>query len=202
MENGRNLRNRGVENGKWQVSFSEMIRLIFAQNLNQIGRSFNKMLRKVNLFPTFPSNCCFICLLGSYFCSLNALFGCPVWGNVCRAAILFVYTWRSVPRTLQKFPRFSNFNLLIQKNGKFWSVCTVFNRKRKNTENGKSTKQNLNFVKHRNGGLSIKQEKLFCNFTPPLLCRVTYTTLGKMLRRQFCVIERRRFFPHSLIWFP
>ena len=29
-ENGRNSRNRGVENGKWEVSFSEMIQLIFA----------------------------------------------------------------------------------------------------------------------------------------------------------------------------
>ena len=154
-ENGWNSRNRGVENGKWQVSFSEMIRLIFAQNLSQFGRAFNKMLGKVYLFPTFSSNCCFICLLGSYFCSLNALFGSPVWGNVCRAAILFVYTWRSVSRTLQKFPRFSNFNLLIQKNGKFRSVCTVFDRKRKNTENGKSTKRNLNFVKRRNGGLNL-----------------------------------------------
>ena len=154
-ENGRNSRNRGVENGKWQVSFSEMIQLIFTHNLSQFGRAFKKMLGKVYLFPTFPSNCHFICLLGSYFCSLNALFGSPVWGNVCRAAILFVYTWRSVSRTLQIFPRFSNFNLLIQKNGKFWSVCTVFDRKRKNTENGKSTKRNLNFVKRRNGGLSV-----------------------------------------------
>ena len=103
-ENGRNSRNRGVENGKWQVSFSEMIRLIFVQNLSQFGRAFNKMLGKVYLLPTFPSKCCFICLLGSYFCSLNALFGSPVRGNVCRAAILFVYTWRSVSRTLQKIP--------------------------------------------------------------------------------------------------
>ena len=55
----------------------------------------------------------------------------------------------------KKFPRFSNFNLLIQKNGKFWSVCTVFDRKRKSTENGKSAKRNLNFVKQRNGGLSL-----------------------------------------------
>ena len=55
----------------------------------------------------------------------------------------------------KKFPRFSNFTLLIQKNGKFWSVCTVFDRKRKNTENGKSTKRNLNFVKRRNGGLRL-----------------------------------------------
>ena len=55
----------------------------------------------------------------------------------------------------KKFPRFSNFTLLIQKNGKFWSVCTVFDRKRKNTENGKSTKRNLNFVKRRNGGLML-----------------------------------------------
>ena len=113
------------------------------------------MLGKDYLFPTFPSNCCFICLFGSYFCSLNALFGSPVWGNVCRAAILFVYTWRSVSRTLQKFPRFSNFNLLIQKNSKFWPVCTVFDRKRKNTENGKSTKRDFNFVKRRNGGLNL-----------------------------------------------
>ena len=147
--------NRGVENGKWQVSFSEMIRLIFAQNLSQFGRAFNKMLGKVYLFPTFPSNFCFICILGSYFSSLNALFGSPVWGNVCRAAILFVYTWRSVSRTLQKFPRFSNLYLLIQKNGQFWSVCTVFDRKRKNMENGESIKRNLNFVKWRNGGLIL-----------------------------------------------
>ena len=55
----------------------------------------------------------------------------------------------------KKFPRFSNFNLLIQDNGKFWSVFTVFDRKLKNTENGKSTKRNLNFVKRRNGGLSL-----------------------------------------------
>ena len=55
----------------------------------------------------------------------------------------------------KKIPRFSNFNLLIQKNGKFWSVCTVFDRKQKNTENGKSTKRNLNFVKRRNGGLTL-----------------------------------------------
>ena len=54
----------------------------------------------------------------------------------------------------KKFPRFSNFNL-IQKNGKFWSVCTVFDRKRKSKENGKSIKRNLNFVKQRNGGLTI-----------------------------------------------
>ena len=57
-ENGQNSRNWGVENGKWQVSFSEMIWLIFAQNLSQFGRAFNKMLGKVYLFPTFPSNCC------------------------------------------------------------------------------------------------------------------------------------------------
>ena len=140
-ENGQNSRNWQVENGKWQVSFSKMIRLIFAQNLSQFGRAFNKMQGKVYLFPTFPSNCCFICLLGSYFCSLNAVFGSPVWGNVCQVAILFVYTWRSVSRTLQKFPRLSNFNVLIQKNGQFWSVCTVFDRKRKtrkivNLQNG------------------------------------------------------------------
>ena len=55
----------------------------------------------------------------------------------------------------KKFPRFSNFNLLIQKNGKFWSVCTVFDRKRKNTEKGKSAKRNMKFVKRRNGGLTI-----------------------------------------------
>ena len=55
----------------------------------------------------------------------------------------------------KKFLRFSNFTLLIQKNGKFWSVCTVFDRKRKNTENGKSTKRNLNFVKQRNGSLTV-----------------------------------------------
>ena len=55
----------------------------------------------------------------------------------------------------KKFPRFSNFNNLIQKNGKFWSVCTVFDRKQKKTQNGKSTKRNLNFVKRRNGGLSL-----------------------------------------------
>ena len=77
-ENGRNSRNQGVENGKWQVSFSEMIRLIFVQNLSQFGRAFNEMLGKVYLLPTFPSKCCFICLLGSYFCSLNALFGSAV----------------------------------------------------------------------------------------------------------------------------
>ena len=82
----------------------KVIRLIFAQNLSQFGRAFNKMLGKVYPLPTFPSKWCFICLLGSYFCSLNALFGSPVWGNVCRAAILFVYTWRSVARTLQKIP--------------------------------------------------------------------------------------------------
>ena len=55
----------------------------------------------------------------------------------------------------KKIPKFSNFNLLIQKNGKFWSVCTVFDRKRKNTENCKSAKRNLNFVKRRNGGLKL-----------------------------------------------
>ena len=57
----------------------------------------------------------------------------------------------------KKFSRFSNFNLFIQKNSKFWSACTVFDRKRKNTENGKSTKRNLNFVKRRNGngGLNL-----------------------------------------------
>ena len=63
-ENRGNSRNRGVENRKWQVSFSEMIRLIFVQNLSQFGRAFNKMLGKVYLLPTFPSKCCFICLLG------------------------------------------------------------------------------------------------------------------------------------------
>ena len=103
-ENGQNSRNWGVENGKWQVSFGEMIRFIFAQNLSLFDRAFNKMLGKVYLLPTFPSKCCFICLLGSYFCSLNALFSSSVGGNVCRAAILFVYTWRSVSRTLQKIP--------------------------------------------------------------------------------------------------
>ena len=137
MENGRNSRNWGLENGKWQVSFCETIQLIFAQNLSQFGCTFNKMLGKVYLFPTFPSNCCFICLLGLYFSSLNVLFGSPVWGNVCRAAILFVYTPGEVfLGHCKKFPRFSYFNLLIRKNGKFWSVCTVFDRKRKNTENG------------------------------------------------------------------
>ena len=64
----------------------------------------------------------------------------------------------------KKFPRFSNFTLLIQKNGKFWSVCTVFGRKRKNTENGKSTKRNLNFVKRRNGGLNLNFPR-FCHMT-------------------------------------
>ena len=123
-ENGRNSRNRGVENGKWQVSFSEMIQLIFTQNLSQFGRAFNKLLGKVYLLPAFPSKCCFICLLGSYFCSSNALFGSPVWGNVCRAAILFVYTWQSVSRTLQKnsldfqiliflFRKMVNFGLFV-----------------------------------------------------------------------------------------
>ena len=43
-ENGPNSRNWGVENGKWQVSSSEMIRLIFVQNLSQFGHDFNKML--------------------------------------------------------------------------------------------------------------------------------------------------------------
>ena len=59
----------------------------------------------------------------------------------------------------KKFPRFSNFNLLTQKNCKFWSVCTVFDRKWKNMENGKSTKRNLNFVKRRNGRLRLVQYK-------------------------------------------
>ena len=64
----------------------------------------------------------------------------------------------------KKFPRFSNFNLFIQKNGKFWSVCTVFDRKRKNTENGKSAKRNLNFVKRRNGGLTLHVQGYFFPF--------------------------------------
>ena len=54
----------------------------------------------------------------------------------------------------KKFPGFSNFNLFVQKNSKFSSVCAVFDRKRINTENGKSTKRNLNFVKRRNGDFS------------------------------------------------
>ena len=55
----------------------------------------------------------------------------------------------------KKFPRFSNLIFLFRKTVKFWSVCTVFDRKRKNTENGKSTKRNFNFVKQRNGGLTL-----------------------------------------------
>ena len=132
-----------------------MIRLMFAQNLSKFSRAFNKMLGKVYLLPTFPSKCCFICLLGSYFYSLNALFGSPVWGNVCERPFCLFTPGEVLLERCKKFPRFSNFNLLIQKNGKFWSVCTVFDRKRKNTENGKSIKRNLNFVKQRNGGLTI-----------------------------------------------
>ena len=59
------------------------------------------------------------------------------------------------------FPRFSNFNLLIRKNGKFWYVCTVFDRKRKNTENDNSTKRNWNFVKRRNGFLTLHVHQYF-----------------------------------------
>ena len=134
-----------------------MIQLIFVQNLSQFGRAFNKMLGKVYLLvlPTFPSKCCFICLLGSYFCSLNAFFGSPVRGNVAEQPFCLFTPCEVFLEHCKKFPRFSNFTLLIQKNGKFWPVCTVFDGKRKNTENGKSTKQNLNFVKRRNGGLKF-----------------------------------------------
>ena len=154
-ENGRNSRNRGVENGKWQVSFSEMIQLIFAQNLSQFGRAFNKMLGKVYLLPTFPSKCCFICLWGHTFAvwmPFSALQCEEMFAE--RPFCLFTPGEVFLERCKQ-FPRFSNFNFLIQKNGKFWSVCTVFDRKRKNTENGKSIKRNLNFVKRRNGGLNL-----------------------------------------------
>ena len=83
------------------------------------------------------------------------------------------------------FPRFFNFNLFIQKNGKFWAVCTVFDRKWKNTENGKSTKGNLNLVKRRNGGFKLNTRVLVhfkiivlwkTNSAPPqhcLSCRIT-----------------------------
>ena len=51
-------------------------------------------------------------------------------------------------------------SIFFRKNSKFWSVRTVFDRKRKNTENGKSTKRNLNFVKWRNGGYTIYTQEL------------------------------------------
>ena len=124
--NGRNSRNRGVENGKWQVSFSEMIRLIYVQNRSQFGRAFNKMLGKVYLLPTFPSKCCFICLLGHTF-AVWMPFSALQWEEIFAELPFRLFAPGEVfLEHCKKFPRFSNFTLLIQKNGKFWSVCTVF----------------------------------------------------------------------------
>ena len=48
-----NSQNWGVENGKWQVNFSEIIWLIFAQNLGQFYHVFNKMLGKLIFYLLF-----------------------------------------------------------------------------------------------------------------------------------------------------
>ena len=77
-ENGRNSRNRGVENGKWEVSFSEMIRLIFAQNLSNLFVLSIKCWAKSIFYLLFLQNVALFSLLGSYFCKLNALFGSSV----------------------------------------------------------------------------------------------------------------------------
>ena len=75
----------------------------------------------------FYLKCCFICLQGSYFCSLNAFFSSAVWKNKWWAAILFVYTWQHMflghVKIAKIFCRLSIFFFFFQKNGKFWSVC-------------------------------------------------------------------------------
>ena len=170
-ENGRNSRNRGVENGKWQVSFSEMIRLIFVQNLSQFGRAFNKMLSKVYLYLLFLQNVALFAFWGHTF-AVWMPFSALQWEEMFTERPFCLFTPGEVfLEHCKKFPRFSNFTLLIQKNGKFWSVCTVFDRKRKNTENGKSTKRNLNFIKWRNGGLSygLLQLVIFAIFSLSML---------------------------------
>ena len=155
-ENGRNSRNQGVENGKWEVSFSEMIRLIFAQNLSNLVVLSIKCWAKCIFYLLFLQNVALLAFWGHTF-AVWMPFSALQCEEMFAEWPLCLFTPGEVfPKHCKKFPRFSNFNLLIQKNGKFWSVCTVFDRKRKNTENGKSAKRNLNFVKRRNGGLKLK----------------------------------------------
>ena len=132
-----------------------MIRLIFAQNLSQFGHVFNKVLGKVYFYVLFLQNVALNIALWGHTFAIWMPFSALQCEKMFTERPFCLFTPGKVfLEHCTKFPRFSNFNLLIQKNGKFWSVCTVFDRKRKNTENGKSTKRNLNFVKRRNGGLS------------------------------------------------
>ena len=112
-----------------------------------------------SVLPLLPSKCCFICLLGSYFCSFNALFDSPVWGNACRA-VIFLFTSGdsdflehcknslNLPiLTFQKTVNFGLFLLFLIENGK------------SKTQKMVSTKRNLNFVKRRNGGFNQNDRK-------------------------------------------
>ena len=154
-ENGRNSRNRGVENGKWEVSFSEMIRLIFAQNLSNLVVLSIKCWAKSVFYLLFLQSVALLAFWGHTFADWMPFSALQCEEMFAERPFCLFTPGEVFLEHCKKFPRFSNFNLFIQKNGKFWSVCTVFDRKRKNTENGKSAKRNLNFVKRRNGGLSL-----------------------------------------------
>ena len=154
-ENGRNSRNWGVENGKWEVSFSEMIWLIFAQNLSNLVVLSIKCWAKSIFYLLFLQNVALLAFWGHTFAVWMPFSALHCEEMFAEGPFCLFTPGEVFLEHCKKFPRFSNFNLLIQKNGKFWSVCTVFDRKRKNTENGKSAKRNLNFIKRRNGGLIL-----------------------------------------------
>ena len=138
-ENGRNSRNWGVENGKWQVSFSEMIRLIFVQNLSQFGRAFNKMLGKIFYLLFLQSDALFAFWGHTFvvwmpFSALQCeeMFAEPPFCLFTPGVVFLEHC--------QKFPRFSNFTFLFRKtvnfglfvlflmeNGKTWKMVNLPN---------------------------------------------------------------------------
>ena len=67
-QNELNSRNRGVENGKWEVSFySEMIRLIFAQNLSNSVVLSIKCWAKSIFYLLFLQNVALLAFWGHTF---------------------------------------------------------------------------------------------------------------------------------------
>ena len=133
-----------------------MIRLIFVQTLANLVVLSIKCCAKSVFYLLFLQNVALFAFWGHTF-AVWMPFSVLQWEEMFAERPFCLFTPGEVfLEHCKKFPRFSNFTLLIQKNGKFWSVCTVFDRKRKNTENGKSTKRNLNFVKQRNRGLTLK----------------------------------------------
>ena len=130
-----------------------MIRLIFAQNLSNLVVLSIKCWAKSIFYLLFLQNVALLAFWGHTFAVWMAFSALQCEEMFAERPFCLFTLGEVFLEHCKKFPRFSNFNLLIQKNSKFWSVCTVLIENGNNTENGKSAKRNLNFVKRRNGGL-------------------------------------------------